>query len=58
VRLAMFYAVVSIGYLLLARINFHASQVVVPFVVVLLIAPAIYGEVLRVKASRHRHRGR
>jgi ABC-type molybdate transport system permease subunit len=54
VTLMVFYLAISLGYLALARINFHASQVVVPFVVVLLLAPAVYGEVLRVKAARRR----
>lgn len=51
-RLAVFYAVVSISYLALARVDFHTSQVVVPFVVALLLAPAVYSEFLRVRGGR------
>lgn len=51
-RLAVFYVVVSLAYLALSAVNFHASQIAVPFVVVLLLSPAVYSEWLRVKGGR------
>jgi len=47
--IAVFYALVSFGYLALAAVSAAAAQVVVPFVVVLLLAPALYGEWLRIR---------
>lgn len=44
-----YYMVVAFGYLLIAAVNFHASQVLVPFVVVMLLAPAILGEAMRIR---------
>jgi hypothetical protein len=44
-----YYVIVAVGYLVLAAVDFHASQVLVPFVVVMLLAPAVLGEVMRIK---------
>lgn len=44
-----YYVIVAVGYLILAAVDFHASQVLVPFVVVMMLAPAVLGEAMRIR---------
>lgn len=49
VKLFVFYSIVAIGYLALTVKDRHLSEVVFPFVALLLLMPALYTEFLRVK---------
>lgn len=52
-KLAMFYAFVALAYLCLSLAAPNVAQVAFPFVALLMLLPALYAEVLRV-----RNRGR
>lgn len=51
----VYYVLVAVGYLILAAVNFAASQVAVPFVVVMLLGPAVYGEALRIRRGNGKY---
>jgi hypothetical protein len=52
VILFLFYLIVAAGYATLTMASRHTAEAVFPFVALLLLAPALYGEVLRVRRRR------
>jgi hypothetical protein len=53
VKLAMFYAFVALAYLCLSLAAPDVAQVAFPFVALLMLLPALYAEVLRVRNRGH-----
>lgn len=47
----MFYAIVAVCYLALSFVSIETAEAAFPFVALLLLAPALYAEVLRVRRN-------
>jgi hypothetical protein len=54
VKLAVFYAFVALAYLALLLAAPRAAEALFPFVALLLLIPAVYAEVLRVRSRSRR----
>jgi hypothetical protein len=52
VKLAMFYAFVALGYLVLTLAAPAVAEATFPFVALLMLIPALYSEVLRIRGHR------